>query len=114
MTSINAKECKYEKLEILDVTVLFTSLRIDRNTIPEGLYAYDLRHDDEQQGNICQIKPFVLVNHWGTILSKEPIPLSDAGSRYVTEDDYSYTGESCTLEEFLAEEQNENMEVQMT
>ena len=111
MNGINAKEGDYEKLDILSFTVLFTCLRIDRNTIPDGLYAYDLRHDDDCQGVICEIKPFVLVNHWGTILSKEPIPMSDGGCRLVTEDDYSYTGENCTLEEFMAEEQS--MEVQM-
>ncbi|MBO6231653.1 MAG: hypothetical protein J6O50_13935 [Ruminiclostridium sp.] len=40
---------------------LFTNSRLDRTTIPEGLYAYDLR--DECDGNINELKEFVLVNH---------------------------------------------------
>lgn len=108
MNGVNVNEPDYERLKILGITVLFTCLRIDRNTVPEGLYAYDLRHDDDCQGNICEIKPFVTVNHWGTILSKKPISMSDGGCRYVTEDDYSYTGESCTLAEFLEDEQGVN------
>ena len=44
---LNANDETYEILEICGQTVLFTSARIDRETVPDGLYAYDLRHDDE-------------------------------------------------------------------
>lgn len=115
---VNANEENYEKLEILGQTVLFTNMRIGRSTVPEGLHAYDLRHDDDGQGDICEIKPFVMVNHWGTILAKEPIPMSDGECRFVNDEDYSYTGENCTLSEFLAEdsgqEESEELEVEMT
>ena len=38
---------------------LFTSIRIKRDTVPDGLYAYDVRHDDECRGIPCESAPFV-------------------------------------------------------
>lgn len=36
---INANEADYERFEILGHDALFTCLRIDRKSLPEGLYA---------------------------------------------------------------------------
>lgn len=110
MNGIHASKDVYELLEICGQTVLFTNARLDRETVPEGIYAYDLRHDDLCQGNICEIKPFVMVNHWGTILCREPMEMTDGECLYVSEDDYGYLGESVTLEEFL-HQQNPSMEM---
>lgn len=103
------EELKDEKFELMeffvDTKVLMTCRRISRAIIPEGLFAYDLRHDDESQGDICEIKPFVLVNHWGTIISKVPIEMNEDGYRLIDNDDYSYQGgETMTLKEFIEKE----------
>ena len=64
---------------------------IKRDTIPDGLYAYDVRHDDECRGIPCEIATFVMVNHWGTIILAEPLELPDDGRRYIDEDtDWNY------------------------
>lgn len=97
----NIMESRFEALEILGQKVLFTNSRVDRKNLPDGIYAYDLRHDDECQGEICEIKPCVMVNHWGTILCRKPIEMSNNGSRLVSENDYSYLGECISLEEYL-------------
>ena len=74
----------------------FTSMRIDRNTIPEGLHAYDVRHADFDTDNfICFIKDFILVNHFGTFVTPETIEGSDEGRPVI---DYSF----CPLEEYDA------------
>lgn len=99
MIPINANEADYERFEILGQDALFTSLRIDRKTLPEGLYAYDLRDCDDCSGDPCEVKNFVLVNHWGTVIVKEPIEGTDDGV-ILNEDDYNYLGEEMTLEEF--------------
>ena len=58
----------------------FTDLRVDRKTIPEGLYAYDLR-DADCSGDICQVQYIVWVNHFGTIITDKPITnIDDAPS----------------------------------
>lgn len=98
MSAVNAGEISYEGFSIFDREALFTNYRIDRSTVPEGLYAYDLR--DECDGEICQLKSHVLVNQWGTILVREPFEDAAEGIE-VTPEDYSYEGETLTLAEFL-------------
>ena len=103
MTGVNAQTEEYESFFILGQDALFTNARLDRTTIPEGLYAYDLR--DACDGNINELKDFVLVNHWGTVLVKEPIKGADEGVQ-IKADDYNYLGDSMTIDEFMSE-QNE-------
>lgn len=98
MSAVNASEITYEGFSIFNKDALFTNYRIDRSTVPEGLYAYDLR--DECDGEICQLKSYVLVNHWGTILVREPFEGAAEGIE-VTPDDYGYEGETLTLTEFM-------------
>ena len=107
-------ELKKEKFELMelfgDTLVIFTSIRISRELIPEGLYAYDLRHDDECTGDICEIKPFVLVNHWGTVISKVPIEMGEHGYRLMDDNDYSYgTGGCLTLKDYVEKTDDELM-----
>ena len=42
-----------------------------------------------------------MVNHWGTVITKEPIEGADEGI-VLNEDDYNYLGEDMTLEEFAS------------
>ena len=35
----------YEEITVCGKPALFTSIRIKRDTVPDGLYAYDIRHD---------------------------------------------------------------------
>lgn len=81
----------YEEITVCGKPALFTSIRIKRDTIPEGLYAYDVRHDDECRGIPCEIAPFIMVNHWGTIILAAPLELPDDGRRYIDEEsDWNY------------------------
>ena len=52
---------------IVGMPALFTNFRIDRNVVPEGLHAYDIRESDDG-GRFATIEPEVMVNHAGTIL----------------------------------------------
>ena len=82
---------RYEEITVCGKPALFTSIRIKRDTVPDGLYTYDVRHDDECRGIPCEIAPFVMVNHWGTIIPAEPLELPDDGRRYIDEDtDWNY------------------------
>ena len=65
----NAMTEHYEEITVCGKPALFTSIRIKRDTVPDGLYTYDVRHDDECRGIPCEIAPFVMVNHWGTIIT---------------------------------------------
>ena len=48
--TFNAMTEHYEEITVCGKPALFTSIRIKRDTIPDGLYAYDVRHDDECRG----------------------------------------------------------------
>lgn len=82
MIKENAREEDYELMEIDDHVVIFTNMRIDRSTVPEGLYLYEIRDSDNLDGSFAEIKPAIYVNHWGSIISKEKFPLDDHGSYF--------------------------------
>ena len=82
--------------------VLFTNMRIKRDTVPKELHVYDIRHDDECQEIMWKLKPFVLINHWGTIISRFPIDMSDGSCRFIDEkEDCEYLNISMTLKEYM-------------
>lgn len=103
----NAMEEQYELMEIDGNIVLFTNSRIDRDTIPNGLHCYDIRETDGGSGDPATVEPYVLVNHWGTIISKTLFSMkeysSKNGIRYSHEiEDYNYLGASdFTVEEYI-------------
>lgn len=100
MKPIDATNEMYELAEIDQRIVLFTNMRLDRNTVPDGLYCYDVRDSDNLDGSMAEIKPYVMVNHWGTILSREPFQMNEWGSYYP--EDWSYLGDTMKLEDFSA------------
>ncbi|MBP5431944.1 LPD28 domain-containing protein [Ruminococcus sp.] len=113
---VNAAEESFELMNMLGQYVLFTNMRVDRDTVPQDLYVYDVRHDYDCTGEICEIKPSVIVNHWGTIICKEPIELdSKWNSRAVDSNDYSYIADNIKLDEYINtdcyEEESEEMEM---
>lgn len=60
---------------------LFTNLRVDRNTMPEGMVAYDVR-DGDGDGNFHQVATYVMVNHWGTIIGFDRIEDAEKDKGY--------------------------------
>ena len=93
----NAKEIEWEKVEVLGKEGLFTDYRVNRDTIPEGYFMYEIRHDDDCHGDPVQIAKWVIVNFWGTLLVKEPFNLEPSpmtNNAYLNidpEEDWSYT-----------------------
>ena len=103
----NTGKENFELAMLDDYAVLYTGSRIDRNTVPKNLFCYDVRHDDDCRGIACEIKPYVAVNHWGTILTKTEIPMTEGGSYYPRED-MNYLGETLTVEEYMRLDMQEN------
>ena len=103
---------KLDVIEILDRKALFSNGRLMPEEIPEGLYAYDLRHSDDGS-RFCSIEPRVGVNHGGTILLKEVLDFGEQG--YIALDDDTepnFLGETMTVSEFAEEEaQDEAMQM---
>lgn len=107
MYRLNAMDETYEMVTVLDKPMLFSSCRIDRNTVPKGLYVYEVRHDDDQRGDPVQIANWIMVNHWGTLISSEPLKLNsrkEENNAYLNidpEEDWNYEGIAITLMEYM-------------
>ena len=90
MAFFDAAKEGYELAEIDGRPVLFTNMRLDRDTVPDGIFCYDVRDSDRLDGSMAEIKAVVVVNHWGTILCKGPFPVDESGSYYP--EDWGYLG----------------------
>ena len=105
--SVDARKERFELVEVFDRPMLFTCLRVDRNTVPKGLYLYEVRNDDDQCGIPVEIGRWIMVNHWGTLLSATPIKLepnrynNNAYRHIDPENDWNYTGELCSAREYM-------------
>ena len=97
---MNAFEESYELVKLDDKYCLFTNMRLDRTTVPKGLHCYDVRDSDDLDGSFAEICPSVLVNHWGTILCKDPFPLNEFGGYYPQATE-QFLDKSLTLSTFL-------------
>ena len=99
-----------EVVEIFNKPVLFTNERLKLADVPDGMFKYDIRHDDDCQGDMVELKDHVMVNHWATVICKEPFDITQEfdGHTYttadgitMTADDYNYTGEVMTIEQYV-------------
>lgn len=100
--SVNAREEEYEHIELFGKPALFTNSRIDRTTVPEGFYCYDLRGSDYDPGRPVTIENQVTVNHAGAVLTPEPVTIPKEGFRRLR-DNINFLGESLTLADFCEE-----------
>jgi len=105
-------EEKLDVIEVLDRRALFSNGRLMPEQIPEGLYAYDLRHSDDG-GRFCSIEPKVGVNHGGTVLMRDILDFGESGYIPLDEDtEPNFLGETMTVSEFAEEEaQDETMQM---
>lgn len=95
MSRENAMTAAFEEVTVYGQPALFTSLRIDRGTVPDGLYLYELRHADEDWSDPCQLARGILVNHYGTVLTREPIQLPIEGALNMNPGDFNFSDGGC-------------------
>lgn len=80
--SCNAMTQRYEEITVCDKPALFTSVRIKRDSVPAGLYAYDVRHDDDCRGIPCEIAPlsWSITGERLFLQSRWSCPMTDGGT----------------------------------
>lgn len=106
---LDAMKETFEEVTVLGKPMLFTCCRIERSTVPKGLYMYEVRHDDDQRGDPVQIANWIMVNHWGTLISSEPLNLNSyktANNAFLDidpENDWNYEGIDSTVKEYMAQ-----------
>jgi len=99
----NAMTEGFEEVTILDKPALFTSIRIGRITVPYGYHLYEVRHDDDCQGDAVQIARNIYVNHWGSLITRDELTATD-GFLDIKPEDLNYsTGNWRSMEEFITQ-----------
>lgn len=104
---------KYNDIKNMSVTLYdingihaaYIDLRIDRSTLPDSVYAYDVREGEYYIGSV---EDHVLVNHSGTIFTRKPLPMlhpEESVYIYLDDDDEPWsnldTVYKVTLEDFV-------------
>lgn len=88
----------YQPMELLGVNGLFTNLRVDRYSLPEGFYKYSIREGDDDP--FSTVEKDVWVNHMGDFICKKELDLNGQ-DEYDLFDDYSFTDEAVDLDKFF-------------
>jgi hypothetical protein len=107
LSALNAMKEQFDTVTVLGKPMLFTCLRIDRSTVPKGMYIYEVRHADEDWGEPCQIANWVLVNHYGTLICNVPLPVQpnhNSNNAYLAIDaeaDWDFEGSLSTLKKYM-------------
>ena len=107
MARLDAGTLRFDRVTVCGKPALFRDDRIDRGTVPAGLTMYEVRSDDDGKGEPCQIAIGVMVNFYGTLITRSPIALSDephTGNAYRDIDwstEWIDHNQTCTLEEFM-------------
>ena len=99
----DAMEEEFEEVTIFDKPALFTGVRLERSTIPQGYHVFEVRHDYDFQGHAVQIGRNILVNHWGSIITRDAIVLPRAGYLDIEPEAFNYgTGDCQSMAKFMA------------
>lgn len=90
---------EWQVAELKGRQCLFSDVRIDRASIPAGSQLYELA--DDCDGVPCRMRPRILVNFFGTIITGEQFE-ADEGEKdtvWLAQDDFWYHGKYIDGEE---------------
>lgn len=77
MKPIDFREIEFEPITICGIEGLFTSLRVDKSTLPPGWNKYSIRHSDEGDEWFYTLETFVWANHFGDFITNEDIDIDN-------------------------------------
>lgn len=101
MDVIDVNEGSFQEVEIKGHMALFTELRVDKNTIPEGVNCYELCHGDDDSYPAA-LEQSVRVNYFGAVLMADKVELGKEGYVPLEYEDFGFTGEDLTMSEYRA------------
>ena len=88
MERLDYEKVDFEKVSVCGIECEFSSMRIDRDTVPEGKYQYEAAGDDDSGGDPARLKQGILVNFFGTLNSSEPLPVGDDSALWLKDSDF--------------------------
>lgn len=81
------KSDEFEPVNLFGHIVMVTDSRIKRESLPEGYYAYEVRHSDSDWGEPVEIANDITCNFFGTIVTDKELPNMDKHSLSIIRDD---------------------------
>jgi hypothetical protein len=99
---VSAKIPQYIETRILAAKGIFTKHQLDRESVPKGLYAYDVQFSrDEMKPEL--LWPKVIGHRFGTVITAKPLPIGEKGYTELGEKGFSLNPEKrLTLKDFQA------------
>lgn len=100
--TINVWSDSMQHIELLGKPALFSDSRVNRSTVPDGWYVYDLRGSDYDPDLISTLEARVIVNYAGSILTPEPVIFPDGQDYLDVKGQTDFLDEEITLIDFSA------------
>lgn len=100
METVDVQKEVLEEVELMGRTGYFTELRVDKETVPEGMHCYELRHGDDD-GFPVSVEENVRVNYFGAVLLAEALELGEEKALQFGYEDFGYTGEQMYLSQVI-------------
>ena len=88
---------QFEKVRVCGIECLFSDIRIERSTVPEGKYQYEIGGDDDSGGEPARVQYGVLVNFFGTLICDELLPLGTDNVLWLEKDDFVWNGTKAVI-----------------
>lgn len=107
METVDVQKEVLEEVELLGRMGYFTELRVDKDTVPEGMHCYELRYGDDE-GFPVSVEESVRVNYFGAVLLVETLELGEEKALQFGYEDFGYTGEQMYLSQVIGGQEPEN------
>lgn len=88
MARLDYGKVTFEKVSVCGIECEFSSMRIDRNTVPKGKYQYEVAGDDDSRSEPVRIQRGIMIYFFGTLISSEPLPAGDNGVLWLKHGDF--------------------------
>lgn len=111
MEAVDVSKEMLEEVELLGRTGYFTELRVDKETVPEGMHCYELRHGDDD-GFPASVEESVRVNYFGAVLFTEALELGEEKALQFGYEDFAFTGEQMYLAQVQEQQPDRQQEEQ--
>lgn len=101
MTLFDAKEAIFEEMYLFGKPALLTILPLDYESLPEGMYVYELRYETNPYRPLTIMKHRA-DRHYGTLILNTPLELGENDELPIANSDLVFGGNSyCTVKRYL-------------
>jgi len=107
METVDVRKEVLEEVDLLGRKGYFTELRVDKETVPEGMHCYELRYGDDD-GFPVSVEESVRVNYFGAVILAEELELGEEKALQFGCEDFGYTGEQMYLSQATGGQEPEN------